>query len=73
MLDNIVGLVPLGKRSLNELLSVDILDIGYSQDRSRLLVGKNVWLNKTKQQTDTDYDDYEDDENDSNKRTETSL
>ncbi len=60
MLDNIDGLVPVEKRSLNELMSVDRLDIGYSQDKSRLVVGRNVWLSKAKQAGDNDKDDESD-------------
>lgn len=46
MLDSLAGPVPLGTTSLNELLSVDKLDIGFSLDRSRLVVGRNVWTRK---------------------------
>ena len=47
MLDSLAAPVPLGRTSLNELLSVDKLDIGFSLDRSRLVVGRNVWTRKS--------------------------
>ncbi len=47
MLDSLGSPVPLGTTSLNELLSVDKLDIGFSLDRSRLVVGRNVWTRKS--------------------------
>lgn len=51
MLNNLPDPVPLSNLNYSEMISRDVLDIGYNLEATKIIVGKGVWSNG--QDTDT--------------------